>query len=91
MTASESPASHDPADHDCQQVLARVYEFLDHELDEASGDAIRSHLAACEPCLDRFDVEQAMKSLVSRCCGNDKAPDQLREKVLRRISELSDS
>ncbi|WP_152360595.1 mycothiol system anti-sigma-R factor [Microlunatus speluncae] len=88
---SESTTANEAGDHDCQQVLARVYEFLDHELDDASGDAIRSHLAACEPCLDRFDVEQAMKSLVSRCCGNDKAPDQLRDKVLRRISELSDS
>ena len=27
----------------------------------ASGDAIRQHLADCEPCLDRFDVEQAVQ------------------------------
>lgn len=86
MTGSETPA-----EHDCEQVLTRVYEFLDHELDDASGDAIRTHLAACEPCLDQFDVEQAVKTLVSRCCGNDKAPDQLRSKVLRRISELSET
>lgn len=81
MTANDKPA-----DHDCEQVLARVYEFLDHELDEASGDAIRSHLAACEPCLDHFDVEEAVKSLVHRCCGNDKAPAQLREKILRHLA-----
>ncbi|HLT62603.1 MAG TPA: mycothiol system anti-sigma-R factor [Microlunatus sp.] len=81
----------DSADQDCEQVLARVYEFLDHELDDASGDAIRKHLAACEPCLEHFDLEQAVKTLVSRCCGNDKAPEQLREKVLRKISELSET
>ncbi|MFC7623720.1 mycothiol system anti-sigma-R factor [Microlunatus sp. GCM10028923] len=86
MTGSETPA-----EHDCEQVLTRVYEFLDHELDDASGDAIRTHLAACEPCLERFDVEQAVKALVSRCCGNDKAPDQLRSKVMNRISELSET
>jgi len=72
-------------DEDCAQTLKHVYQFLDNELDHASGDAIRAHLAACEPCLDRFDVEQAVKSLVSRCCGGDRAPAALRAKVLSGI------
>lgn len=71
---------------DCEHMLDRVYQFLDHELDTASSDEIREHLAACEPCLDRFDVEQAVKALVSRCCGGDKAPTELRTKVLTRLS-----
>ena len=71
----------------CEHVLERVYEFLDHELDEASGDAIRQHLVDCEPCLDRFDVEQAVKALVNRCCGNDLAPDHLRARVLSRLAQ----
>ncbi len=78
-------------DDDCEHVLERVYEFLDHELDEASGDAIRQHLVECEPCLDRFDVEQAVKSLVNRCCGNDVAPDHLRAKVLTRLTVVRQS
>ena len=71
---------------ECEHVLARVYEFLDHELDDTSGDAIRQHLVDCEPCLDRFDVEQAVKALVNRCCGNDVAPEHLRAKVLTRLT-----
>ncbi|WP_375426477.1 mycothiol system anti-sigma-R factor [uncultured Friedmanniella sp.] len=71
---------------ECEHMLERVYEFLDHELDTASSDEIREHLVACEPCLDRFDVEQAVKTLVNRCCGGDKAPTELRAKVLTRLS-----
>jgi mycothiol system anti-sigma-R factor len=71
---------------DCEHMLARVHEFLDHELDSASSDEIRAHLVACEPCLDRYDVEQAVKSLVNRCCGGDKAPDALRTKVLGQLA-----
>jgi anti-sigma factor (TIGR02949 family) len=71
---------------DCEHVLRQVSEFLDHELDTASSDAIREHLVACEPCLDRFDVEQAVKSLVHKCCGGDKAPNQLRSKVLGQLA-----
>jgi mycothiol system anti-sigma-R factor len=70
---------------ECAHVLERVYEFLDHELDNASGDAIREHLQACEPCLDRFDVEQALKSLIARRCGGDTAPAQLRAKILSQL------
>ena len=65
----------------CAKVLTQVYQFLDNELDDASGDAIRRHLVDCEPCLDRFDVEQALKSLVNRKCGGDKAPTQLRART----------
>ena len=72
----------------CQHVLARVYEFLDHEVDDASGDAIREHLVECEPCLEAFDVEQALKSLVNRRCGGDKAPSQLRAKIVTQMTVI---
>jgi len=73
---------------DCAAVLKQVYQFLDNELDTASGDAIREHLAACEPCMDRFDVEQAVKALVHRCCGNDRAPETLRAKIMMQITTV---
>jgi mycothiol system anti-sigma-R factor len=77
----------DESQDDCEYVLERVYVFLDHELDEASGDLIRHHLAACEPCLERFDVEVAFKSLVARRCGGETAPQQLRDKIVDRLSQ----
>ena len=75
-----------PTNDECWQTLQRVYEFLDHELDDASSDEIREHLAACEPCLEEFDVELAVKTLVSRCCGGDQAPEHLKTKVMLQIS-----
>jgi anti-sigma factor (TIGR02949 family) len=73
---------------DCEQVLERMYEFLDHELDTATGDAIRQHLAACEPCLDRFDVEQALRTLVRHRCGGDVAPSHLRQKIVTQLTVI---
>ena len=71
---------------DCEHVLERVYEFIDNELDGASGDAIRQHLSDCEPCLDKYDVEQAVKKLVASRCGGDTAPARLRDKVLGQLA-----
>jgi anti-sigma factor (TIGR02949 family) len=73
---------------ECEQVLERMYEFLDQELDTATGDAIRHHLAACEPCLDRFDVEQAVRTLVRRRCGGDVAPTHLRQKIITQLTVI---
>jgi anti-sigma factor (TIGR02949 family) len=80
-----SPGCAEPTKIECEHVLERVYEFLDHEVDTATGDEIRAHLTDCEPCLDRYDVEQAVKSLVKRCCGNDKAPAHLRVSIMTKI------
>lgn len=73
---------------DCEHVLKRVYEFLDNEVDEATGDAIRHHLSMCEPCLERFDVEDAIKSLVHQRCGGDVAPNHLRAKIVSRLTVI---
>ena len=88
MTADSSLPG--PLD-DCEHVLERVHEFLDNELDDASGDAIRQHLSDCEPCLDAFDVEQAVKSLVHRKCGNETAPSHLRAKIITQMIVIRQS
>lgn len=67
---------------DCEKALSQLYEFLDSELDTADADDIRHHLAACEPCMDAFDAEQAMKKLIKRGCGAEQAPQELRAKVM---------
>ena len=66
---------------ECAIALERLYQFLDHELDDADADAIRAHLDACEPCLDAYGVEEHIRTLVRRCCTASKAPDALRVRV----------
>lgn len=74
----------DEAD-DCTKALHRMHSFLDHELDEVSCDEIREHLNACEQCLGDFDVEQAMKQLVHRCCQGTNAPATLRATIMTTL------
>ncbi len=67
--------------HDCSDVLRNLYTFHDHELSDVEADEIREHLLACEPCLDRFQVEEAMRVLIRRCCSAERASDELRLRV----------
>lgn len=72
---------------DCRQALGRLFEFLDHEIDEADGDRIRQHLADCEPCLAEYDVEDHLKKLVRRSCA-EHAPDELRVRIHEQLTVL---
>lgn len=72
----------------CELVVHRMHEFLDNELDDATGDEIRAHLAACEPCLHRYDVEQAVRTLVRRCCSGEVAPAHLRTKIVTQLTVI---
>lgn len=72
-----------PAENDeCTKALARLYKLLDGELDTSDADDVRAHLDACEPCMDIFEAENAMKRLVKRGCCGDAAPEHLRIRVM---------
>ncbi len=72
---------------ECSEVLDRVYEYLDGELDPDRVHVIKEHLDECTPCLREFGLEEAVKSLVKRSCGRDDVPGDLRSKVLIRIDQ----
>jgi len=77
-----------PDDKDCLEVLEDVYLYLDGELTAESHTLIRQHLDDCSPCLRKYGLEQEVKTLVARCCGNDAAPESLKAKVLARLRSV---
>ena len=72
---------------DCTEALARLFEFLDAEIDEVAGDAIREHLADCEPCLNEYEVSDQLKKLVRRSCS-ELAPAELHARIRERLTVL---
>jgi mycothiol system anti-sigma-R factor len=77
-----------PHDMPCSEVLARVYSYLDGEIEDKSIAEIREHLDECGPCLREYGLEEAVKRLVQKCCGAEPAPTGLRDKVLVRIQTI---
>jgi mycothiol system anti-sigma-R factor len=63
-----------------------VCEYLDGEMDDAVGLRIREHLDECGPCLREYGLEEMVKRLVHKCCGQEAVPVELRTKVLTRIA-----
>jgi mycothiol system anti-sigma-R factor len=78
----------EPHEIDCNDILNEVYLYLDLECSDERRTAIKTHLDECTPCLAEYGIEQEVKALVARCCGTDRAPAELRERLRAKISSL---
>ena len=76
-----------PHARDCAEILAKLYLFLDNEIDNASCVEIRDHLIECAPCLAKYDTDRVVKDLVARSCW-ELAPEPLRDRVLMSIRSV---
>ena len=77
-----------PHEVPCSEVRARVYSYLDGEIEVSGCAEIREHLDECGPCLREYGLEEAVKRLVHKHCGSEPVPTELRTKVLSRIQAV---
>ena len=80
-------SDHEPHEghYECSDVMYRIYEYLDGEMDSSDMRLVAAHLQECAPCLAEHDLDAAMKSLIRRSC-HEEAPAQLRVRVVHRIT-----
>lgn len=65
----------------CRDALAKLYAYLDRELDTVAVDAIRTHLDDCPPCDTAFSFEERLRIVIRMGMREDVPPaliDRLR-------------
>ena len=77
----------EPTASECADFLEQIVYLIDNELDKDDCALVRAHLDSCNPCLERYDLQRTVKSIVARSCS-EAAPDELRQRVLFRIREV---
>ena len=45
----------------CEQALAKIFEFIDHELNASERKAMQEHLHTCKSCFSRTEFERRLK------------------------------
>jgi len=73
---------------DCSLVIGEVYLYLDLECSEDRRALIQKHLDDCVGCLQEYGIEHEVKALVARCCGDETAPTELRERLRVKLDQL---
>ena len=72
----------------CADFLDRIVYLLDNELDAGEIREVKMHLDECAPCLERYDVQRTIKTIVARSC-HEAAPDDLRQRVIVQLRQIS--
>jgi mycothiol system anti-sigma-R factor len=66
----------------CREILARAYLFLDGEgLSQPDRIEIEAHLEECAPCLERYDLQTEVRSIIFRIGGSTPCPQDLKNKI----------
>ena len=74
-------------DESCADFLDRIVYLLDNELDAGEIREVKMHLDECAPCLERYDVQRTIKTIVARSCS-ESAPDDLRQRVVVQLRQI---
>ncbi len=71
----------------CEEASARLFEYLDGELDGVSEDEVRRHLEVCEACYPRVQFEKHFLDALHRSQNGGRVSSSLREQVLQSLEE----
>jgi anti-sigma factor (TIGR02949 family) len=68
----------------CDQVIAKLWEYLDGELSEDQAEKVRAHLDICGRCFPQYNFQRAYKEFIRRS-GEQPLPPGLRRRVFEAI------
>ena len=71
----------------CDEASARLFEYLDGELEDLSEEEVRRHLAVCEACYPRVQFERHFLEALQRSQNGGRVSGTLRERVLQALAE----
>ena len=74
----------------CEESLARVYEYLDGELDSAAHEAVRRHLKKCRNCYPHFDFERLFLDYIHEVGAGESANPSLEQRVRELLARETD-
>ncbi|NNN15510.1 MAG: mycothiol system anti-sigma-R factor [Acidimicrobiaceae bacterium] len=66
---------------DCRETIAKLYEFLDGELKAGDHEMVRRHIEDCSPCLEAFEFEAELKSMIKRKLSGECVTREFRQRL----------
>lgn len=70
----------------CDHVIARLWDYLDGDLDELRSEQVRRHLDVCARCFPEYDFRRAYLRFMRRC-STQPMPPELRRQLFETLLE----
>ncbi|WEX08654.1 zf-HC2 domain-containing protein [Chelativorans sp. AA-79] len=71
----------------CEEVIEKLLEYLDRELDAEMEQALARHMDTCRACFSRAEFERRLRARV-REASEVKAPESLRRRVRAMVARF---
>ena len=72
----------------CEETQELIPVYLDRELDVLRNIAVESHFRACEACYREHATQSDLRSSIRTGAHYFKAPNQLKTRIKKKISEV---
>ncbi len=66
----------------CMEALEKLYEYLDGELEGASGEQVSRHLEICKCCFPHLQLEKSFREAVLRVQTGEVCPEEVKQRVM---------
>ena len=74
----------------CDEARERFEDLLHDRLNAEESQSLRQHLSECPRCLEEFDAAGLIASLIRHRASYHRAPDHLRQSILREVRRERD-
>ncbi|MDX5432561.1 MAG: zf-HC2 domain-containing protein [Halomonas sp.] len=74
----------------CEEVIERLFDYLDRELDPRQTADIEWHLSRCRDCFTRAEFERRLRDRVV-ATGTAKAPPRLHQRIRTLLDRFDES
>lgn len=71
----------------CDEAAARLFEYLDGELDNVSEEEVRRHLEICKACYPRAQFEKHFLEALGSAQRDGHASEELKSRIHRALAE----
>jgi anti-sigma factor (TIGR02949 family) len=72
---------------DCDETIRELEAFLDGALSEDGHQTIHAHLDGCSHCLQAFDFQAELRTVIAAKCHNDEMPPGLLSRIEQCFNE----
>lgn len=76
-------------DLSCEEVISRLFDYLDRELDDRQAADIEHHLARCRDCFTRAEFEKRLRARLA-ASAPQPAPPRLKRRIRRLLDHFDD-
>lgn len=93
MSERKSPEEHghdhetEHGDVGCLEAIEWLYAWLDDELDPDSVEQLERHVAHCQSCFSRREMERALTERMRKSSGEQASPE-LRDRLERLLEDF---